>query len=85
MNGIFKRLAQDWAEFSMTADEILGVGNLVIARGRFKGTFNANGASVNAQFVQVFQFEDDQIAKVQMYTDTASFKDTIAHIRLANA
>jgi len=85
MNGIFKRLAEDWAEFTLSADEILGAGNLVIARGRFKGTFNANGASVNAQFVQVFQFENDQIVKVQMYTDTASFKDTIAHTRLASA
>ena len=84
MNGIFKRLAVDWAEFSVTADEILGAGPLVIARGRFRGTFNANGASVNAQFVQVFQFENDRIVKVQMYTDTASFKDTIARTRLAS-
>lgn len=84
MNGIFKRLAEDWAEFSVTADEILGDGNLVIARGRFRGIFNANGASVNAQFVQVFQFEGNKIVKVQMYTDTAQFKDTIARARLAN-
>ena len=82
--GVYKRLAEDWSDFSMTADEILGAGNLVIARGRFRGTFNANGAGVNAQFVQVFQFEGDKIAKVQMYTDTAQFKDTIARTRLAS-
>jgi uncharacterized protein len=85
MNGIFKRVAEDWQEFSLTADEILGAAGLVIARGRFKGIFKANGASVDAQFVQVFQFAGDQIAKVQMYTDTASFKDTIAHTRLTSA
>jgi ketosteroid isomerase-like protein len=79
--GIYKRLSEDWSEFSMTADEILGAGNLVIARGRFRGTFNANGATVDAQFVQVFQFENDKIAKVQMYTDTAKFKETIARTR----
>jgi hypothetical protein len=84
MNGIFKRLGQDWAEFSVTAEEILGSGNLIIARGRFRGIFGANGAGVDAQFVQVFQFEGDKISKVQMYTDTASFKDTIARARLAS-
>ena len=85
MNGIFKRLGEDWQEFSVTADEILGAAGLVIARGRFKGIFRANGASVNAQFVQVFQLENDKIVKVQMYTDTAQFKETIAHTRLASA
>jgi hypothetical protein len=84
MTGIFKRLAQDWTEFSVTAEEILGDGNLVIARGRFRGTFKDNGASVDAQFVQVFQLEGGKITKVQMYTDTASFKDTIARTRLAS-
>jgi ketosteroid isomerase-like protein len=82
--GIYDRLGEDWSEFSMSADEILGAGNLVIARGRFRGTFNANGATVDAQFVQVFQFEGDKIVKVQMYTDTAQFKETIARTRLAN-
>jgi ketosteroid isomerase-like protein len=85
MNGIFNRLGEDWAEFSVSADEILGAGNLVIARGRFRGVFHTNGASVNAQFVQVFQFEGDKISKVQMYTDTAQFKDMIAGTRLARA
>ena len=36
---IHDRLAADWSDFSMSADEILGAGNLVIARGRFRGTF----------------------------------------------
>jgi ketosteroid isomerase-like protein len=81
--GIHDRLNADWSDFSMSADEILGAGNLVIARGRFRGTFRANGATVNAQFVQVFQFTGDKIAKVQMYTDTAQFKETIARTRLA--
>jgi ketosteroid isomerase-like protein len=34
--------------------------------------------------VQVFQFKDGKIAKCQMYTDTAQFKDSISRIRLAS-
>jgi ketosteroid isomerase-like protein len=81
---IFGRVFDDWDGFSMTAGEILGGGGIVIANGRFAGTFKANGASINAQFVQVFQFKDGRIAKCQMYTDTARFKEAISQIRSAS-
>jgi uncharacterized protein len=82
---IFERLPADWDNFSLTAGEILGGGDLVIANGRFRGTFKANGASIDAQFVQVFQFKDGRIARCQMYTDTAHFKESISQNRLASA
>ena len=82
---VFERLLSDWENFSLSAGEILGGGDLVIASGRFRGTFKANGASIDAQFVQVFQFRDGKIAKCQMYTDTAQFKESISQIRLASA
>jgi uncharacterized protein len=80
---IFERLPADWDHFSVSAGEILGGGDLVIANGRFRGKFKANGASIDAQFVQVFQFKDGKIVKCQMYTDTAQFKESINRIRSA--
>jgi ketosteroid isomerase-like protein len=80
---LFGRLPADWDNFSVSAGEILGGGDLVIASGRFQGTFKANGASIDAQIVQVFQFKDGKILKCQMYTDTAQFKESISQIRSA--
>lgn len=80
---LFERLPADWDGFSSSAGEVLGGGDLVIASGRFTGRFKANGASIDAQFVQVFQFKDGKIAKCQMYTDTAKFKESISQIRVA--
>lgn len=62
----------------MIPGEILGGGEIVIASGRFRGKFKANGATIDAQFVQVFQFKGGKIAKCQMYTDTAQFKEAIS-------
>jgi ketosteroid isomerase-like protein len=81
---IFERLPADWDDFLLGAGEVLGGGDLVIANGRFVGRFKANRALINAQFVQVFQFKDGKIAKCQMYTDTAQFKESISRIRLAS-
>lgn len=83
MRLIFGRLFGDWVDFSMTAGEVLGSEEIVIATGRFKGTFRANGARIDAQFVQVFQFTDGKIAKCQMYTDTAQFKTAVGQIQSA--
>jgi ketosteroid isomerase-like protein len=81
VNLIFGRLFAEWESFSMSPGEILGGGEIVIASGRFTGTSKASGAPVDAQFVQVFQFQSGKIARCQMYTDTAQFKETIARAR----
>jgi uncharacterized protein len=80
---IFERLFEDWDDFSISPGEILGGGEIVIASGRFRGTFKVNGAPIDAQFVQVFQLKDGKIAKCQMYTDTAQFKEAISRISSA--
>jgi ketosteroid isomerase-like protein len=75
---LFERVADDWEEFSMVAEEILGVEEVVIARGRYSGRYKATGTTINAEFVHVFRFKNGKIASWQSYTDTAQFKDAIA-------
>ena len=82
---IFGRLFADWDDSSISAGEILGGGDIVIASGRFTGTFKTNGAPINAQVVQVFQFKDGKVVKCQVYTDTAQFKEAISQIRSVSA
>src|SRR5579863_7917617 len=45
-SNIFTRVDQDWDGFTATTDEILGAGEVVIARGRYRGTFKATGTSI---------------------------------------
>ena len=78
---IFGRLVDDWDNFSLATHEYLGGGDLVIANSRFRGVFRVNGASIDAQTVQVFQVKNGKIAKCQVYTDTAQFRDAVSHIR----
>lgn len=82
---IFGRLLDDWDGFSISADELLGGGDLVISSGRFRGVFKTNGAVVNAQIVQVFQIQNGKVVKCQVYTDTAQFKEAVNKIRPAHA
>jgi hypothetical protein len=75
--GIFARVEAEWDGFSAEYEEILGAGEVVIARGRYRGTFKATGTSINAEFVHVFRFKEGRIAVWQSYTDTAQFKEAV--------
>jgi ketosteroid isomerase-like protein len=74
---IFTRVDEEWDGFTATTEEILGAGEVVIARGRYRGTFKATGTAIDAEFVHVFRFKDDKIVTWQSYTDTAQFKDAV--------
>jgi ketosteroid isomerase-like protein len=74
---IVTRVEAEWDGFSMTPEEILGAGEVVIARGRYRGTYKATGTAIDAEFVHVFRFKDGKIAMWQSYTDTAQFKHAV--------
>jgi len=77
LGSIVTRVEAEWDGFTMTADEILGAGEVVIARGRYRGTYKATGTPIDAEFVHVFRFKDGKIAMWQSYTDTAQFKEAV--------
>ena len=76
-SSIFARVDADWDGFTATPDEILGAGEVVIVRGRYRGTFKATGTPIDAEFVHVFRFKEGKIAMWQSYTDTAQFKEAV--------
>jgi ketosteroid isomerase-like protein len=76
--GIFMRLATEWNGFTVHPEEIIGAGDKVIARGRYRAEYKATGVAVNAQFAHVWQLRDGQVVSFQEYTDTAQFRDAVA-------
>ena len=76
-SNIFTRVDDDWDGFTATTEEILGAGEVVISRGRYRGTFKATGTAIDAEFVHVFRFKNGKIVMWQSYTDTAQFKEAV--------
>ena len=84
-NSIFTRIDEEWDGFTATTEEILGAGEVVIARGRYRGTYKSTGTIINAEFVHVFRFKSGKISVWQSYTDTAQFKEAISGQRAGAA
>jgi ketosteroid isomerase-like protein len=82
---LMKKIDDDWDGFTVIPEEIHGTGDMVIARGRYRGTYKANGFPLNAEYVHVFKFRDGKIVLQHNYTDTAQFRDALSHVQLAGA
>ena len=78
LEGVFMRLGAEWDGFSLAFEEIVGSGDTVIARGRYRATYRATGAAEDAQFVHVWKLSDGKVTRFQQYTDTAQFRDAVA-------
>jgi uncharacterized protein len=78
LEGVFMRIGMEWNGYSVGAEEIIGSGETVIAQGRYRGTYKATGAVVNAQFLHVWKLRDGLVVSFQQYTDTAQFRDAVA-------
>ena len=82
---LFARADADWDSFQALPEEITGAGDMVIARGRFKGKFKGSGFLLDAEFVHVFKFREGRIVLIHTYTDTAQFRDAVGRGPLRTA
>jgi ketosteroid isomerase-like protein len=70
LTGVFARLGTDWDGFAAVPDEYLDAGDTVVVLGRYHGTCNATGETLDAQLVHVWRLEDGKAVAFQQYTDT---------------
>ena len=70
LTGVFARLGTEWHGFAAIPDESLDAGDAVVVLGRYRGTYEATGRPLDAQFVHIWRVEDGQAVAFQQYTDT---------------
>ena len=71
---VFMKLATEWSDVTVVPERYVDGGDTVIAFGRYRGSFKATGAAVNAQFAHVFEIANGKVVSFQQYTDTFQFK-----------
>ncbi|MEO6865135.1 MAG: nuclear transport factor 2 family protein [Gemmatimonadaceae bacterium] len=78
--GVFGRIGAEWEGFTVTPETILQDGDVVVALGRYRGTFMATGRRLDAQFVHVWTLRGERITRFQQYTDTAQYARVTEHV-----
>ena len=78
LEGVFMRLATEWDGFTVSTEEILDAGEIVVARGYYSGTYKKTGKQVRAQLAHFLTLRDGKVIKFQQYTDTAQFERAVS-------
>lgn len=78
LEGVFTRLASEWADFRVIPEEWLDAGNHVVVLGTYTGRHHESGREVRAQFAHIWGVTHGRVLRFQQYTDTKQFADAIA-------
>lgn len=77
--GVFARLGQEWETFTLTDQNLYGVGeDMVLVTGRYQGKHAITGKMIDAQHVHVWWFEDGMATRFQQYVDTKQLAEAEA-------
>ena len=71
VEGVFKRLGEEWDTWSLAIEEFHDAGDTVVVLGRYSGAYKETGAQIDAQFAHVWWLRGGKVVRFQQYTDTA--------------
>jgi uncharacterized protein len=78
LEGVFMRLASEWADFRVMPEEWLDAGNHIVVLGTYSGRHQEAGREVRAQFAHIWGVTHGRVVRFQQYTDTKQFAEAIA-------
>ncbi len=76
--GVFGRIGAEWEGFGVTEIELVDGGDVVLAMGRYVGTYIATVESISAQFAHVWRLRDGKVVRFQQYADTAQVNAAVS-------
>ncbi|SDG80240.1 nuclear transport factor 2 family protein [Microbacterium pygmaeum] len=69
--GVFIRLQQDWADFTVEVDEVLDAGDTVVGIGTYSGTNRVTGKPFAARFTHIWRLEGGQVVRFEQVVDSS--------------
>jgi ketosteroid isomerase-like protein len=64
------RLGAEWTDYQAVPEELVGIGEHIIAFGTYTGTFTATGKFMSARFVHHWTVRDGRVVHFEQFTDT---------------
>jgi uncharacterized protein len=79
LEGVFKRLGEEWEYWNLTDKEFFDVEeDKVLVIGRYKAKHKTSAKVLDAQFVHFWKMKDTLMTSFQQYTDTKQASEAIA-------
>ncbi|WP_166660014.1 nuclear transport factor 2 family protein [Actinomycetospora succinea] len=73
VDNVFAPIPEDWSEFTVTPDEFLEAGDVIVVLGWFAGTARESGTSFRSRFAHVVRMRDGLEASFEDISDAHAF------------
>lgn len=70
-------LGSEWSKFTVTPEQFISEGDIVVSLGQYAGTYRATGREFRAPCAHVWTVRDDRIKNFRQFTDTAIVREAI--------
>ena len=80
LGGVFARLGADWEGFSVEPEQFLDAGDTVVMTGRYTGSHNATGKSMNPQVAHFWTLAGGKVVRFQQLVDTLAAARAMGHV-----
>jgi ketosteroid isomerase-like protein len=77
IDNVLKKLATEWDEYLVKADEFLDAGDRIVVLGNYSGTYKKTGKSMHVPFAHVWTVENSKATKFVQYTDTLKVSEAL--------
>jgi ketosteroid isomerase-like protein len=70
VDGVFRRIPEDYDGFTIEVRRIVGLGDTVLVEGRYLGNVKGSGNRLDVQVAHVWDVRNGKVVRFQQYTDT---------------
>ena len=70
IEGVFKRLGEDWDGYDFKLERLIDGGDTVVGIGTYSGTYRKTGKAMSARVVHVWDMDDGKVVRFEQFTDT---------------
>ncbi len=77
VENVLARIPQDYEDFAVRVDRLVGLGGTVLMQGRYTGRGRATGRPLDAQVAHVWDVRDGRVVRWQQYLDTAQAREVL--------
>lgn len=70
IEGVFKRLGEDWDGYAFKLERLVDGGDTVVGIGTYSGIYRKTGKPMSARVVHVWDLKDGKVERFEQFTDT---------------
>jgi ketosteroid isomerase-like protein len=67
---VFAKIQRDFEDFTLTVDEVVDGGDVVVGLGTYSGTYRATGRGFAARVAHIWHLTDGKVTQFEQVTDT---------------